>query len=180
MQKNSIFTTRKIVYAAIFIALGLVINTMRIGTFASFGGLPIILSGYALGPVMGFIVGGVVDILGFIIRPSATGGFNPAFVLTSALTGAIPVLVTGLLGDRYPDYKIWKIIIGTIVGQFITSVFMVPYFISIFYGKNLLYPKMAEAAIKQAYSAPIYGFLVKILIDSLKNVIDFRGKKSIS
>ncbi len=174
MQKTSRISTKKITFAAIFIALGIVVNSLRIGNFFSFGGFPIILSGYILGPVMGFVVGGLTDILAFIIRPSTTGGFNPVFVLTSALTGAIPVIVTGFLGDKYPEFKLWKVVVGVVVGQFITSVFLVPYFISVFYGAKLLIPNMVKAAIKQSYSAPIYGILVKVLVDSLKNHFKFR------
>ncbi|RVU55457.1 folate family ECF transporter S component [Anaerosphaera multitolerans] len=174
MQKNSKFSTRQIAYAAMFIALGIIVNSLRIGSFLSFGGFPIILSGYALGPVMGFIIGAITDVLAYIVRPSATGGFNPVFILTSALTGAIPVIVTQMLGDKYPEFKLWKIIVGIVVGQFTTSVFMVPYFISILYGKHLFIPSMIKAAIKQSYSAPLYGLLVKIIFNSLKNKFKLR------
>ena len=60
-------STSKIVYSSIFIAMSVAINTVRIGE-VSFSGFPIIYSGYVLGPVMGFIVGSIADIVAFIIR----------------------------------------------------------------------------------------------------------------
>jgi ECF transporter S component (folate family) len=159
MKRVSFLTTKKIAYAGIFVALSVAINTLRIGSI-SFGGFPIIFSGYALGPVLGFIVGGLADIVGFIIRPSSTGGFNPIFTLTSALTGAIPVIVTSALGNKYPNYKFGKILVGVLIGQTITSVIIVPLAISILYGKNTFWYYMTSAAIKQAVSIPVYSILI--------------------
>ncbi|WMM23384.1 folate family ECF transporter S component [Tissierella sp. MB52-C2] len=173
MVKKSIFTTKKIAYAAIFIAISVAINTMRIGSI-SFGGFPIIFSGYVLGPLMGFIVGALADVVGFLIRPSATGGFNPLFVLTSALTGAIPIIITRLLGDKYPNYKLWKIFLGIFIGQTITSVVMVPIFISLITGKNTVWYYIYKAAAKQIVSIPIYAILLKAINDTITKHFDFR------
>lgn len=170
-DKSNKFTTVKISYMSIFIALSVMINSLRIGSI-SFGGFPIILSGYLLGPIPGFIVGGVSDLLGFIIRPSAFA-FNPLFTLTSALTGAIPVVVTNLLGERYPNYSLVKILIGVFVGQILTSVIMVPIFSSILYGRATVWVLAGDAFIKQALSIPVYALLIKILNDRLKRVINF-------
>lgn len=169
------FSTNRITYIAIFVALSVAINTARIGSI-SFGGFPIIMSGFFLGPINGFIVGGVADIVGFIIRPSATGGFNPAFVLTSALTGAIPVVVTRFLGERYPNYSLWKVIIGIFVGQMITSVLMVPMFRVMFFGGNTFLYFAGKAFIKQIISIPIYGFLITTVNESLRRSVNFDRK----
>ena len=83
VQKNY-FSARTLSYLAMFVALSVVLNTLRVGPI-SFGGFPIIYGGLALGPVYGFIIGLVSDLLGFLVRPSGNG-FNLAFTLTSALT----------------------------------------------------------------------------------------------
>ena len=173
MIKESRFTTKKIAYGAIFVALSVAINTMRIGSI-SFGGFPIIFSGYALGPLMGFIAGGLAVVACFLISLSSTGSFNPLFTLTSALTGAIPILITRLLGDKYPDYKLWKIFIGIFVGQTITSVIMVPIFTSLLFGRNTIWFYMWKAGIKQALSIPVYAILLKAINDIIIKQFDFR------
>lgn len=170
-DRSNKFSTVKISYMAIFIAISVMINSLRIGSI-SFGGFPIILSGYLLGPIPGFIVGAVADIVSFIIRPSAFP-FNPIFTLTSALTGALPVLVNNLLGERYPKYTFIKILIGVIIGQMITSVILVPIFSVILYGKNTFWVLASKAFLKQAVSIPVYAILVAIINDRLNKVIDF-------
>ena len=170
---NKKFSTYRLTYLAIFVALSVVINTARIGS-VSFGGFPIILSGYFLGPVNGFIVGAVADIVGFIIRPSSSGGFNPLFILTSALTGLIPVLVTRLLKEEYPKYSFLKVLAGIFVGQMLTSVIMVPFFRVILYGNNTFIYFASNAFVKQIVSIPIYAFLVVTIAEKVGANLNFK------
>ena len=170
---NKKFSTYRLTYLAIFVALSVVINTARIGS-VSFGGFPIILSGYFLGPVNGFIVGAVADLVGFIIRPSSSGGFNPLFILTSALTGLIPVLVTRLLKEEYPKYSFIKVLAGIFVGQMLTSVIMVPFFRVMLYGNNTFIYFATRAFTKQIVSIPIYAFLVVTIAEKVGANLNFK------
>lgn len=156
-------------YMGFFVALSVVINTLRIGNI-SFGGFPIILSGYFLGPINGFIIGAVSDVLGFLIRPSAFS-FNPLFTLTSALTGLIPVLINNILGEKYPNYSFWKMLLGILIGQFLTSVILVPLFQVWIYGNRTFLYYFTAAAAKQAFSIPIYAFLGMSLLDRLSKIL---------
>lgn len=169
-EKVEKFTPNKITYMAVFVALGVIINTVRIGSI-SFGGFPIILSGYLLGPIAGFIVGGVADVVSFIVRPSSNA-FNILFVMTSAFTGFIPVVVTKLLGEKYPKYTFVKVLIGVLVGQLITSVLLVPIFSSILF-KKVFIVEALKALTKQAVSIPIYSFLIISLNDRISKVMKF-------
>ncbi|EHR34733.1 folate family ECF transporter S component [Helcococcus kunzii] len=171
-DKSNKFTTVKITYMAIFVALGAIVNSLRIGVF-SFGGFPIILSGFILGPIPGFIVGGVTDVVAFIIRPSAFP-FNPLFSLTSALTGMIPVVVASLLGDKHPKYTFIKILVGIAVGQILTSVVLAPLFSVWLYGKNTISVLMSKALIKQAYSIPLYAILMRTIIERIAKVTNIQ------
>lgn len=164
-------STRRITYMAVFIALSVVINTMRFGS-VSFGGFPIIYSGLVLGPVNGLIVGAVSDVLGFIIRPSS-GGYNVVFTLTSALTGLIPIMVVKLFKVKYPNYKFYQVLLGIFVGQMLTSVIMAPYFQALLFGKNTFYYYATKAFIKQIVSIPLYAALFTSMTESIKDSIDF-------
>lgn len=164
-------TVTKITYMSIFIALSVMINSLRIGS-VSFGGFPIIFSGYLLGPISGFIVGALSDLLGFLIRPSAFA-FNPLFTLTSALTGALPIIVNKILKENYPNFSFIKILTGIFIGQIITSVILVPIFSTLLYGQNTFWVLATNAFIKQIVSIPIYAFLVYTLNSRLKSIIDF-------
>lgn len=87
-------------------------------------GLPVILSGFLLGPRAGFWVGAISDVLGFVLYPKGQM-FFPGFMLTQALTGMLPAL---LVGKRGPDFRryLWSIAIS----QGITKVLMVPFFLA--------------------------------------------------
>lgn len=52
-----------------------------------FSYIPVALSGYMFGPVLGGFVGGLSDILTLIVKP--TGMFNPIITISKAVTGII-------------------------------------------------------------------------------------------
>jgi len=118
----SILLTR---VASIRLAIGGV-EGIRIG----FGGLPIILGGILFGPLYGGIIGAFSDILGYIINP--IGAYMPHFTLTSALTGIIPALILKI--NQKNELNIFKLGIAVTVGQVITSLILVPYFIHTIFG----------------------------------------------
>lgn len=171
--EKSYFSARTLSYLAMFIALSVVLNTLRVGPI-SFGGFPIIYGGLALGPVFGFIIGMVSDLLGFLVRPSGNG-FNLAFTLTSSLTGAIPVLVLRLFGnDPKNKQNFIKVPIGIFVGQTITSVIMVPYFMKLFYGFNF-WERLIKAFSKQVWSIPLYAFIFVSTWKVVSKQVDFKS-----
>lgn len=178
--KKKILTTRKLTIAAMMVALSVIINSLRIGSI-SFGGFPIIFSGLTLGPAIGFIVGGVADLVAFIVRPSSGGGYNPIFTLTSALTGLIPGLLIGLMKDKYPNYKIRKVFIAISIGQLITTVLMSPLFVTFIRQSNLLgtnafwiayYARVAKAFTRQAVNVPVYTIIFLLIIKPISKAID--------
>lgn len=168
-NKTLDFSVKKMVYISFFVAIAVVVNTLRFG-IVSFGGFPIILSGYFMGPASGFMVGFLADIISFMLRPS--GDFNILFAITSGLTGFIPVYLTIKMGDHYPNYKFAKVLISIAIGQIVTSVIMVPIILNVFLKMNF-WQRFIKAAIKQAYSVPVYSVLFVTLNEDLKNVLNF-------
>lgn len=171
-EKSKTFTTNTITKASMFVALGVIITSLRVGGL-SFGGFPIIFAGFSLGPVVGFAVGALTDIIAFMIRPS--GPFNPMFTLTSALTGLIPVVIVRLLGDKDQNFTFWKVLLGIAIGQIITSVILVPIFLQITIGGTPLIVKITKAAIKQAYSIPLYAYLFVSVHDAVKRQLQLQN-----
>lgn len=172
-SEKNYFSARALSYLAMFIALSVVLNTLRVGPI-SFGGFPIIYGGLALGPVYGFIIGMVSDLLGFLVRPSGNG-FNLAFTLTSALTGVIPALVIRVFGkDPKNKHNFVKVLIGIFVGQTITSVIMVPYFMKLFYGFNF-WERLIRAFSKQVWSIPLYAFIFVSTWKVINRQVDFKS-----
>lgn len=157
--------SKTLVISSFLIALNIVLSrVITIPGVVNFGGFPIVFGGIVLGPVAGFIIGAVGDIVSFIVRP--TGAFMPHFVLTSALTGFIPGVITMLLKTRLESPKLWKIFIAILVGQVVTSVLMVPYFRMTLFGHPFVLT-MIKAASNQVLSIPIYTVIIKVLVEGL-------------
>lgn len=164
MRKINIKT---IVISGFLVALNVVLSrVITIPGIINFGGFPIIFGGIVCGPIVGGIVGAVGDVVSFIVRP--TGVFMPHFVLTSALTGIIPGILTKILKNDLTNPKLWKIFISIFIGQVTTGVIMVPYFRQILFGHPFMVT-MLKAATKQAINIPAYSIIIKILIESLQN-----------
>ncbi|MGI6574837.1 MAG: folate family ECF transporter S component [bacterium] len=169
------FTTTKIAYLALLIALGVVLTriaSIRIaimgveGIRIGLGGFPIIFAGFLFGPVAGGIVGAITDIIGFASSPM--GPYLPHFTLTAALTGILPALVLKLFGiQEKPPYLL--LFLAVIVGQGITSLLLVPYFLHTIFGlpyQVIMIPRFFAFAIE----APFYSGLAYILFHRLDTI----------
>lgn len=120
---------KRMVNAAFLIAISIVLTRLlsittpffRIG----FGSIPIMIAGIVLGPKYGFVVGGIADIVGFIMNPM--GSFMPGFTLTSAMTGAIPGWIWHMTKQRKVrgfSKSLW-IMIGIFFAGLLASIFRV-------------------------------------------------------
>ncbi len=102
------------------------VETLRIGI----GALPIFISGFMFEPTDALIVGALADIVGYLISPM--GAYMPQFTLTSALTGWIPAVTFKYIFKKQLRFIPLMISIG--IGQFVTDILMVPYFIHTLFG----------------------------------------------
>lgn len=108
-SKNGIVlkTTARITYIALLTALSTLFN---IGTFypvkyfaLSFTAIPCFIAGIMLGPISGFAVGFLGDLVGALIAPQ--GPYMPMIGIASGLFGLIPGLIF-LLFRFHPHLKI--------------------------------------------------------------------------
>ncbi len=161
------FTTREIVYMALLISLSIVLTrilSIRVplggveGVRIGLGGLPIILASVTFGPLAGGIVGALADVLGYMINPM--GAYMPHFTLTSFLTGFIPGLIVVALRNNL-NYGV--LLFAIAVGQIITAVILVPYFIVTLFGAPLL-PILIPRIVTQAIQIPLYAFMLRALL----------------
>ncbi len=106
--------TRVVVNCGLLIAISIVLKILfevyiPLGGFPSLRlnitALPIMLSGILLGPLAGFAVGFISDLLCFVIKPG--GPFFIGFTLASGLTGLLPGLLFMFLRKRETKYLEW-------------------------------------------------------------------------
>jgi ECF transporter S component (folate family) len=172
------FSTREWVYMSILVALNIVLSRvasirMNIGAVEGirigFGGFPTILAGIMMGPVAGGIVGAIGDIIGFSINPMG-GAYMPHFTLTAALTGIIPSLLLMLF--KCDNYSLWQLLIAIGIGQLITSIILVPYFLQLIF-KIPFFVMLPARIFSQFINVPIYSVLIQTLLKKLSIALDY-------
>lgn len=160
-----------LVLMAFFIALNVILSFITSGITVSFGGIagikiglggfPIILSGILMGPIAGGIVGIFSDVIGWIVNPM--GPFMPHFTLTAALTGIIPAVVLRSISRSSFTPNFLHLIFAVGIGQVITSVLLVPYFLYSLFQLPLV-ATVTGNAISQAVSVPLYSYLILFVL----------------
>lgn len=160
-------STKHIVYYAILMALNVVltrVGSIRIGgggvelVRIGFGGYPIIFAGIAFGPLAGGIVGTIGDIVGYFMSPM--GPYMPHFTMTAALTGIIPGIIMMLFKENKNSF--WELLVAIGIGQIITSVLLVPYFMKILFSIPLV-TTIPGRAVSQVVQIPLYAFITQTI-----------------
>ncbi|HEY8443983.1 MAG TPA: folate family ECF transporter S component [Clostridia bacterium] len=117
-QFFSLDSTRRVTYLAILIALAIVLKLFGIdlpsGKVSLFY-IPCYLSGAFFGPFVGFTVGAMGDLIGFVIKG---GTPNPIVTLGNGLIG----FIVGIAFKMFPKLKPeLRLIIGAYMSMFITT-----------------------------------------------------------
>ena len=129
-ESKSFLNTKTLVIMGLLIALEVVLNrflsinawNIKIG----FSFIPIVFAAMFFGPIHAAIVGGLGDLIGAILFP--IGAYFPGFTLTAVLMG----LCWGFFLKKDPS--IVKIIIPTVINQFILGLVVNTFWISVLYG----------------------------------------------
>ncbi|WP_317855451.1 folate family ECF transporter S component [Chakrabartyella piscis] len=167
--KEEIKDIRSLTGAALMTTLDVILDFFRIAISnlmeISFSFLAVAMAGMMYGPVVGGIVGGVGDIIEFIIRP--TGPFFPGFTLNKILMGVIYGLFL------YKKEITWKrIALAVLVENFLSTIVLTPIWLNILYGTALF---TIPRIIKMVLLYPVNVCLLCILCRLMKTVV--LGKK---
>jgi len=160
-------TIRTIAYAGLLAALGVVLKSFLGIPLTMFGGLvknislapvPVIFGGILFGPVAGGLIGVVVDVAGYFLKP--WGGYIPLFTLTMALYGVIPALFYLKKKQAKPSFA--KLLLVVLLAQTICSVILnTLWLVLIGYAfEAIAVTRLVSAAV----SWPVYTLLLFVLI----------------
>lgn len=126
--------TKRIAYTAVLTALATVFNIITFFPVRycslSFTAIPCFIAGVVLGPISGFAVGFLGDLLGHLIMPQ--GAYMPLIGISSGLFGLIPGLIFLLFNGK--DYL--KIGISFLLCLVICTVFLNTYNLWLVYSKG--------------------------------------------
>lgn len=154
--------TRTLAVMALLIALEVILSrflsinawNIKIG----FNFVPVVIAALLLGPVCAGIVAALADFIGAVLFP--IGAYFPGFTLTAFLTG----LVFGLF--LYPKQSFARIAGAVAVNQFILSLLLNTFWISVLYGSPFgptLVTRMVQVAILTVVQLVTIQLIVKAL-----------------
>lgn len=129
---NQNSTVRRLTISAMLLAISVIFGFFKIPlsqvSEIRLQFLPVAVGGMLFGPLYGGIIGGLSDILCYIVRP--TGAFFPGFTVSAILQGVI----YGLLLRK--DQSITRILIAQGLDTLIVSLILNPVWLMMLYGNG--------------------------------------------
>ncbi|QOR36479.1 folate family ECF transporter S component [Clostridium sp. 'deep sea'] len=157
-------STRQLAKAGLLIAISVIFTrlfsfrltpVLRIG----FGQLPIILAGITLNPLLGFTVGVLADLSGFMIN-SMGGMFIPGLTLSAGLCGLIPGLVYQRLKKK-PKVAVW---LSVSINALVVNALINTYWLSLYIGSFSFMAALPMRVINHLIMIPINSILAITLL----------------
>ena len=153
-----------LVLTALFIALGIVLGqfsiqvTQDVKVGVSF--IATQLTATLFGPVVGGIMGGVADILKFIIKP--TGAFSILWTL-NAIVG--PIIYGMMLYKK--KFTLWRVLLSKAVVAVVVNVCMSFAWSAILYGSAFL-AVIPVKLVQQAIQVPVQSVIFYLFVKALQ------------
>ncbi|QFJ55987.1 folate family ECF transporter S component [Pseudobutyrivibrio xylanivorans] len=159
--------TKTLTVAAMLTAIGIVLGFFKIpvNQFIEirFGSMPICLAGMLFGPGVGAVVGALVDIGGYLVKP--TGPFFPGFTVSSAVSGIIYGLV--LHGRRF---TLPRIAVAQTIHMVVVGIILNSYWLNLLYFQNGYIATIVMRLPKELIMLPINIAITYVLIKAVEKV----------
>ena len=162
---------RVLTVSAMMLALATILGFLKVPVTQlielRFAFLPIACTGMLFGPAVGAIVGGMSDILGFIVKP--TGPYFPGFMISEMLTA----MIYGLLLYKKPISLPRIIVANTVVTVFVNTILNTVW-LSMLYG-NAISVILPARVVKELILLPINIAMFYVLSRMLEKAKIFRS-----
>lgn len=159
--------TKTLTVAAMLTAVGIVLGFFKIPITQlieiRFGSLSIALAGMLFGPGVGGVVGALVDIGGYLVKP--TGPFFPGFTVSSAITGIIFGVV--LYNKKF---TLPRVAVAQAVNTLIVGILMNSYWLNMLYFQNGFLATILARLPKELITLPINIALTYVTFKALEKV----------
>ncbi len=160
--------TLTLTVSAMLVALGVVFSFLRVPLSAlteiTFTGLPIAAGGYLFGPRIGFLIGALIDLCGYFIKPM--GLFFPGFTISAGLIG----MIYGFFLYRKREKGLaGRVLLAHFLKTALISLLLNCFWLSAFYGMSFRAVFLASIP-KEALNFPIEAGLIFLLLKTLKTI----------
>ena len=153
---KKLMDTKTLTVAAMLTAIGIVLGFFKLPINQlieiRFGSLPISMAGMLFGPGVAGVVGALVDIGGYLVKP--TGPFFPGFTVSGIVGGIIFGLM--LHGKKI---TLLRVLMTQIVYTLIVGVIMNSYWLSLLYLQGGYVAAIVSRLPKELIMIPVYTIL---------------------
>ena len=166
---NLLKVTKALTLAAMLTAVGIILSFFKIPLTPiieiRFGSLPIAVAGMSLGPIVAAIIGAVIDVLGFFVKP--TGPFFPGFTISGIVSG----LIFGLV--LYKKLHPVRILVALVLQTLVVGIIMNTFWLDFMYIKAGFFTTLMMRLPKELVMLPINYVLLSVFLYSLQRVTKY-------
>ncbi len=166
MNRSGMFTTERLTYAALLVALQIILGNLVqipfIGKQYNLGFLPIAAAGALLGAPWAVVVGGLGDFFGAHLFPA--GAYFFGFTLTNMLIG----LCYGL--PLYSKKPSWSRVIIAVVLASACNLFLNSYWLSLLYTSKTYWVWVGARAVSYAFETPACIVLCFLTLKGMQRI----------
>ena len=159
-----------IVITGLLIAIGIVLGQFSIQiTQTTKIGISFIatqLTALLFGPVVGGIMGGVSDVLKFIIKPTGT------FLIGYTINAMLGPVIYGVMLYKKP-ISFWRILVSKVVVAIVINLILGSYWNYLYFGKAIIATLPAKA-LQQLIQVPVQSILFYFVVVALKKAKVFQ------
>lgn len=167
---NELKKTRTLVVTALLIALGIILGQFSVQITENMKiGISFIatqMTAVLFGPIVGGIMGGVTDVLKFIIKP--TGPFLIGYTI-SAILGPV---IYGIMLYKKP-IKLWRIMLSKAVVAVFINLLLGTYWSYLYFGAAF-WAAIPAKLIQQIIQVPIQSIIFYLVMKTLQDAKVFR------
>ena len=167
---NLLKVTKALTLAAMLTAVGIVLSFFKIPITPiieiRFGSLPIAVAGMSLGPIVAAIIGAVIDVLGFFVKP--TGPFFPGFTISGIVSG----LIFGLVLYKKKLHPV-RILVALVLQTLVVGIIMNTFWLDFMYIKAGFFTTLMMRLPKELVMLPINYVLLSVFLYSLQRVTKY-------
>lgn len=159
--------TNTLTLAAMLTAMGIVLGFLKIPITQiieiRFGSLPIGIAGMSLGPGIAAIIGALIDVGGYLVKP--TGPFFPGFTISGIVSG----LIFGfILYNKKPT--LGRIVAAEAVHTLIVGIIMNTYWLDMMYIKKGFFITLMARLPKELVMLPINILMLYIVLEAFGRI----------
>lgn len=164
---KKLLNTRTLTIAAMLTAVGIILGFFKLPINQlieiRFGSLPIALTGMMFGPGVAGIVGALIDVGGYLVKP--TGPFFPGFTISGVVSGIIFGVM--LHGKKCTFYRI---LLTQAIHTLIVGIIMNSFWLNLLYLKNGYLAAIITRLPKELVMIPVMSVLLYTVLNSLEKV----------